>query len=311
MKNILFSSIYRKGKSGTISLQTIALLFISLISGIIISGCSDSDDAVSPTTGSDNISLSVKLSETALDNPLASIQITEAKALISEMEIEATDGMSSEVKLQPFVIYFDLSNGLKEVLSAYIPSKTYRKIKFQIHKPEDNETPPDPEFKEGTSGSQRYSFIIKGTYNGNPFVFKSRNTVNLVINMNGNVNFGGGKINLTMLVNRLMWFLDNGNEIDPRESGNETKIDDNLKNSFKNVFKDDDKNGLPTIINGLIINRLWCNFKDYGNNSNYIFSFGMYCNDRSGFIAIIQRKRPCRPDCGNRRNNHVRRKKNL
>jgi hypothetical protein len=42
-----------------------------------------------------------------------------------------------------------------------------------------------------------------------------------------------------------MWFLDNGNEIDPGESGNETKIDDNLKNSFKNVFKDDDKNGLP------------------------------------------------------------------
>jgi hypothetical protein len=42
-----------------------------------------------------------------------------------------------------------------------------------------------------------------------------------------------------------MWFKNGGGiEIDPRDSGNENTIDDNLSNSFKNVFKDDDRNGV-------------------------------------------------------------------
>jgi hypothetical protein len=211
-----------------------------MILGFIFSGCSETNSVTAPNT--DNLSLSVKVSDVALDNPLASIQITEAKALISEFEIEATDSVSQEMRLTPFVINFDLTSNLREVLSVYIPTKTYRKVKFQIHKPEDAETPPDPEFKDANG---RYSFIIKGTYNGNPFVFKSKKSVNLVINMNGNVNIGSGKVNISMLINKLMWFKNSGgNEIDPRESGNENTIDDNLRTSFKSVFKDNDRNGI-------------------------------------------------------------------
>jgi hypothetical protein len=63
--------------------------------------------------------------------------------------------------------------------------------------------------------------------------------------MNGNVNIGGNKVNISMLINKLMWFKNSGgNEIDPRDSGNENEIDDNLKNSFKSIFKDDDRNGV-------------------------------------------------------------------
>ena len=211
-----------------------------MIMGFIFSGCSDS--VTSPTTNAENLSISVKTSDVAMNNPLASIQITEAKALISEFEIESTDSTSNEVKLTPFVVNFDLSSTLKEVLSVYIPTKTYRKVKFQIHKPEDTETPPDPEFKDA---SGRYSFIVKGTYNGNAFVFKSKKSVNLLINMNNTVNINSNKVNISMLINKLMWFKDGGgNEIDPRESGNENTIDDNLRNSFKSVFKDDDRNGV-------------------------------------------------------------------
>lgn len=224
------------------SLTLIAGISLFMIMGFIFSGCSDSNSITSPITGAENLSLSVKTSDVALDDPLASIQITEAKALISEFEIESTDSTEHEVKLTPFVVNFDLSSTIREVLSVYIPSKTYRKVKFQIHKPEDTETPPDPEFKDA---SGRYSFIVKGTYNGNAFVFKSKKTVNLVINMNRNVNINTNKVNITMLINKLMWFKNgSGIEIDPRDSGNENTIDDNLRNSFKNVFKDDDRNGV-------------------------------------------------------------------
>ncbi|MCX6156459.1 MAG: hypothetical protein WCK13_02500 [Ignavibacteriota bacterium] len=224
----------------TTSLVLIAGISLFMIMGFIFSGCSDS--VTSPTTNAENLSISVKTSDVAMNNPLASIQITEAKALISEFEIESTDSTSNEVKLTPFVVNFDLSSTLKEVLSVYIPTKTYRKVKFQIHKPEDTETPPDPEFKDA---SGRYSFIVKGTYNGNAFVFKSKKSVNLLINMNNTVNINSNKVNISMLINKLMWFKDGGgNEIDPRESGNENTIDDNLRNSFKSVFKDDDRNGV-------------------------------------------------------------------
>lgn len=225
---------------GKIFLSLIVGVSLFIISGFIFSGCSDSNSVTAPTA--ENLSLSVKTVDATLNNPLASIQITEAKALISEFEIEANDGVSSEVKLTPFVINFDLNSTLKEVLSVYIPTNTYRKVKFQIHKPEDTETPPDPEFKDA---SGRYSFIVKGMYNGNPFVFKSKKSVNLVINMNKDVNINGNKVNISMLINKLMWFKNSsGSEIDPRDSGNENTIDDNLRNSFKNVFKDDDRNGV-------------------------------------------------------------------
>lgn len=232
----------RKDSYSITSLALIAGISLFIIMGFIFSGCSDSNSITSPTASTDNLSLSVKTSDVALNNPLAAIQITEAKALISEFEIESTDSTSHEVKLTPFVVNFDLSSTIKEVLSVYIPVKTYKKVKFQIHKTEDTETPPDPEFKDG---SGRYSFIVKGTYNGNAFVFKSKKSVNLVINMNRNVNISTNKVNITMLINKLMWFKNGGGiEIDPRDSGNENTIDDNLRNSFKNVFKDDDRNGV-------------------------------------------------------------------
>ncbi len=222
------------------NISSVLLIVLALTGMFAVQGCSDSSNSVSTQT--DNLGFSVKFNDAAYNNPNSAIVITEAKALVSELEIETSDSSAShEIHLSPFVINFDINGGLKEVLSAYIPSKTYKKIKFQIHKPEDNETPPDPEFSSGG----RYSFIIKGTYNGNSFVFKSKKTVNIVLTMNNQVSISSTKLNLTMILNKLQWFLENGSEIDPRDPSKEDKIDDNLRNSFKNVFKDDDKNGVP------------------------------------------------------------------
>jgi hypothetical protein len=222
--------------------RTKSVILAVFLTGIILfSGCGN--NAVDPGNGIDNVSLSVKTVNSTL-NP-NSIIITEAKALISEVEAESSDGTSSELKIAPFVIKFDLNNILREVFSTTLPLKQYKKIKFQIHKPEDNEIPPDPEFKEGTSGNQRYSFIIKGTYNGNPFVYKSKKSVNLVLNLNTPVNIQNTKTNITMLIHKMGWFLQSGSEIDPRDLSKENIIDDNIKNSFISVFEDKDRDGEP------------------------------------------------------------------
>ncbi len=220
----------------------LGFLFLLLIQ---LAGCGDSG-VVTPKSGDDNVSISVMNDNGGLDNPPASIVITEAKALIREVEFELEgSGIEYEIHNAAFVVHFNLSGAVEVISAGKIPSGVYDKVKFQIHKPEDNETPPDPEFKEGTSGNQRFSFIIKGTYNGSSFVYKSRKSVNLVVNFNRPINLQETGINLTIIINSDSWFKNGSIVLDPRDPSNESIIDENIKNSFKRAFKDDDKDGRP------------------------------------------------------------------
>ena len=227
------------------------ILLIGIVLGIflVFAGCGE-DSSTNPTGsgnpigGSDNTSMSVKADNNIGD--ASSISITEAKALITEAELETEpSGSSQHIRIAPFVIYFNTGGVLVTVTTGNLPSGTFNKIKFKIHKPEYSEPIPDPEFRDGPSGNQRYSFIIKGTYNGSSFVYKSRKSASLVINLPAPISTGSNSRNITVLVNPSLWFTSGGNFIDPRNSGNENIIDDNLKNSFKRAFKDDNKDGLP------------------------------------------------------------------
>ncbi len=220
-----------------------SILFIILL---VFTGCGE-DSAVNNNTGGNtegNTSMSVKLDEsiTGSNYPV----ITEAKALITEIELETEpSGISHEIHISPVVIYFNTGGQIVSVTAGNLPSGSWNKIKLKIHKPEDTEPIPDPEFREGTSGNQRYSFIIKGTYNENPFVYKSRKSAGIIINLNAPLNTGNGSRNITLLVNPSLWFINNGNVLDPGNSSNDDLIDDNLKNSFKRAFRDDNKDGQP------------------------------------------------------------------
>jgi hypothetical protein len=235
-----------KTKKTVTTTMYLGALFLILL--LLTSGCGDSSvnsDNGSGSNGTgDNTSVSAKLDNEIFDaiNPV----ITEAKALITEVELETEpSGLSHHIRIQPFVIYFNTGGAVVTVTSGNLPSGTFNKIKFKIHKPEDTEPIPDPEFREGTSGNQRYSFIIKGTYNGNNFVYKSRKSMNMVINLASPITTGNGSRNITILVNPVLWFSHNGGVLDPVNPNNADEIDDNIKGSFKRAFKDDDKNGSP------------------------------------------------------------------
>lgn len=225
---------------------TILLGVVFIILLAFAAGCSE-DNAVNTNNGSGNntgnTSLSVKMDESVVD---AFPVISEAKALITEIELETEpSGISQEIRISPVVIYFNTGGTLVSVTAANMPAGTWNKIKFKIHKPEDTEPIPDPEFREGTSGNQRYSFIVKGTYNGNPFVYKSRKSASIVINLPAPITTGSTSRNLTVLVNPSLWFNNGGVVLDPTNSSNDDMIDDNLKNSFRRAFKDDNSDGQP------------------------------------------------------------------
>jgi len=221
----------------------LGILFIILLA--FTSGCGE-DSSVTNSNGNttDNTSLSVKLDEsvTGANYPV----IIEAKALITEIELETEpSGTSQEIHSSPVVIYFNTGGQVISVTAANLPAGTWNKIKLKIHKPEDTESIPDPEFREGTSGNQRYSFIIKGTYNGSAFVYKSRKSADIIISLPTPLVTGGSQKNITVLVNPALWFMNNGNVLDPTNPGNDDMIDDNLKNSFKRAFRDDNRDGRP------------------------------------------------------------------
>jgi hypothetical protein len=238
--------IIKFGKAKLNSYLLTGIIISILIVGSFFSGCSDTpvDPNGNVNPNETQLSFSTILDAGVTDDPNVTLSITEAKALITNVEIEISDSMKL-YKKEMFVINFDVNGNLKTVLTSNVPKGVFKKIKFKVHKPEDFETPPDPEFKTGTSGDQRFSFIVKGTYNGNPFIFKSRKSMNIVLDFATVVNITSSSSNMTMIVDKLKWFTVNGVLVDPSDPTFEDDIDDNIKDSFKKIFKDDDKNGIP------------------------------------------------------------------
>lgn len=227
-------------------LAILTIFFAALL--LILSSCGNNSVTGTGTNNnsSNNVSVSVKSDNNAMQNPSDLIVLTEAKALVTEVEFEKEGtGENVELHMASFVIHFDLNGNISEILTTKIAQGNFSKVKFKIHKPEDNEQVPDQEFREGSGTNQRYSFIVKGTYNGIAFVYKSKKSVNMVINFNRAINLQTTDLNVTMLLNKLGWFKSGTTELDPNDSQNENTIDDNLKNSFKEAFEDNNHDGQP------------------------------------------------------------------
>lgn len=225
---------------------TIKLLLLILGISFILKfeGC-DQNGGITIPSGASQLTVSVKSDDTLSDNPV-SITITEAKALISTVELERQSDSKNELQQTgPFVFHFNLDGTIEAMETQYIIMDNYTKLKFQLHKPGQNETTTDLEFKDGDSASQRYSFIIKGIYNGNSFIYKSKQSANLVINFDQVVNLNLDKTNITVLFNKLKWFSNGSAVLDPNDVQNESLIDNNISTSFSKAFLDNNKDGLP------------------------------------------------------------------
>lgn len=176
-----------------------------------------------------------------------SINLNEVKLLIRNLKLDRIDSNgSSDVKLGPFVIHLNPDGFKTGVQVNDIPSGSYKRVKFEVHKLEDHEIPPDPEFKEGESGPERFSAIIKGEFNNAPFIYKSQRTTYqeiefptpLIVDENTLVNF-------TIKVNPYSWFFEDGELLDPSDEANRSEIEMNIEHSFKNAYKDNNKDGFP------------------------------------------------------------------
>jgi hypothetical protein len=224
-------------------LRKIQLLIpLVLILVLAASGCKE--DAVSPPQN--NIEFSSMGSADTVDN-IGLLVITEAKLLIKDIKLNVASGNqdSTNFKVGPYVLYLNFS-GVTYIDQTYIPPGTYDKIKFMVHKLGDNETPPDPDFVDANG---RYSVVVRGSYSGIPFTYKSDKSAHQKLTCANSLEVGTTIVtNVTLRVKPYIWFIKNGVYLDPADPNNRNDIDNNIKDNINNnfkCFKDNNKDGQP------------------------------------------------------------------
>ena len=195
------------------------------------------------------VSLSSAISSTA--TPKAKINdglvIDSARILVKSVKLHhVNDEDSLDFISRSFVLTLNPDIPMQEVALTEIPFGEYDKLTFRIHKPEERETPPDPDFKNGESGKERYSIIINGSYNSEDFELKLRKSFKQKVELKPDLVINETSpeaINVTLEVDLNSWFEDeDGNLINPFSEDAEDEIEDAVIRSFR-MFKDNDHNG--------------------------------------------------------------------
>lgn len=233
-----------KMKKSKLKRKVNMLIFAALISATGFYSCSDSSVT---NTQSDNFSISSMSSTDSAGDSQNILILDTVKILIIDIKLNVSNNNqdSTNFKVGPFVLFLNLTSGINEISSAIIPSGEYDKVKFEIHKLNDDEATPDPEFSDVNG---KYSVIVKGWYLGNYFVYKSSKSAHQILQFPNTISITSANLsNITLVVKPYIWFINNDVYLDPRDPANSNDIDNNIKNNFKNslkAFKDNDKNGI-------------------------------------------------------------------
>ena len=176
-----------------------------------------------------------------------SIEITRVRFLISsvELHVEGNDTTKDgELKAGPFVAEF--TPGLSRIFSTVtLPSGTYEKIKFEIHKFPTSIASiylNDPVFTDFVT-NDRSTVIIEGkvwpTNIAVPvnFEYKSHITASLEAKFPGSITINAGSTNTLALIFSPVLAFKAAFVLDPRDPQNSNDIDNFLKTSIKALKK--------------------------------------------------------------------------
>jgi hypothetical protein len=219
----------------------LSLFTIALFSASGVLGCKDT--GMEPSLPH-NLLLSVQPAGSVLLKPNHEIlHLTSVRVLLKGIEFEGdASSDSAEVESDARVLNLAMDAKMTELAAAKIPPGQYNRVRFQIHKPEDGEQVNDSSFVTGGSGNERFSVVVTGFYHETPFTFRSSQSVEIELNLNPPITVtNNGVANVTFKIDPYLWFSANGLIFDPF---NQTKeIDDLIKGSFAEAFRDNDRNG--------------------------------------------------------------------
>ncbi|HEY5534403.1 MAG TPA: hypothetical protein VIL99_05660 [Ignavibacteria bacterium] len=227
----------------------IFIIFLFLLVSATFYSCNDN----STNPAIDNFELSYTSSRDTVLTDASNILILDTvKILLKDIKLNvASTGDSSNFKVGPYVLFLNLTSSnltssVNSIGTGFIPAGSYDKIQFEVHKLETNETPPDPDFRDSLGN---YSVVVKGRFNGTPFVYKSTKSAKQKINYPTIVTlYTETKTNVTLLIRPQIWFMKDNDYLDPNNTANWSDIDNNIKDNIKGnfkAFKDNNKDGIP------------------------------------------------------------------
>lgn len=227
------------------STSVVRIVGVSLVAGMFgLAGCMESSPSGPSETG--NVALSVRVPAGAAKTG-STIALSTAKVLIKEISFHsALSDDSADVESGAVVVSLRLDGSVNEIALANIRPGVYDRIRFRLHKPEDGENVGDPEFATGMSGNQRYSAVAKGVYDSVSFDYRSRENATQEIALALPVAVeDGGRVNVTLVVNPYAWFNGSGAVLNPADPSNADRIDENIKASFEEAYRDNNRDGSP------------------------------------------------------------------
>jgi hypothetical protein len=183
--------------------------------------------------------------------------ITRARIVLREIELKRLETIDctgdsivgcEEVELGPVLVDLPLDVGAQQQFDIEIPTGTYSRIDFEIHKVGDSD-PADLAFRQAHPEFTDISMRVEGTFNSQAFLFVSDLDVEqeldlvpaLVVDSTTNTN-------VTIFVDLDAWFRSaSGTLVDPATANkggqNEGLVKENIKQSLK-AFEDPDRDGL-------------------------------------------------------------------
>lgn len=148
-----------------------------------------------------------------------------------------------EIELNPVLVDVPLSGTATLDLGVLVPAGSYRELEFKIEKADDD-TGPEADFLRAHPEFRGVSVRVDGTFNGQPFTFKSALEAEIELEFNNAFVVDASEPrNLTISVDVASWFKGaDGTVLDPANGTNALRIGQNIRFSFA-AFGDDDRNG--------------------------------------------------------------------
>jgi hypothetical protein len=248
--------------------STRSFLAVVPLVGLLAAACSDATG----TAGKVPVSLSIStrqaaalalasagpVSATAAANVLV---ITKAQVVLDEIELKSSttatctdmeaedhgdhegDDDCEEMKLDPTLVDLPVDGVTQLNVGALVPAGTYRELEFKVDAVESGEHASAAAFLTAHPDFRNVAVRVEGTFNGQPFVFISREDAKFELEFDPPVEITAGSSNVTVLIDVLAWFKNaSGDFVNPADATNASLINGNIKRSF-HAFEDEDHDG--------------------------------------------------------------------
>jgi ribosomal protein L11 len=169
------------------------------------------------------------------EDATAVLTIDEVKLFIEEMELGGAR-RTDDFETSNFVLNLPLDGSRFRVTHVELPAGFYDELELEISKPESGVIVGDPDFRDG---SRNYSLVVRGTYNGTNFIFRSDSDFEIDVDINPHLEIKRGENSvIAIAIDFERWFKDSDDSnLNPNDSKNSKQINENIKKSLSD-FED-------------------------------------------------------------------------